>query len=198
MVSGLGSHVQLSATELALKAISKQEAASTEIAPFAKIDPSLSARFAQSEASLDTASTAHGALTPRLDLTVNPDTWQNVTSATFMRELKLWLAELAYDRMNFNRGCEMLQAFAANTLKVFDPVDGIVVKAGDRDSAESAQLKSEDIGAAGWSQFLKRHVKRGADNAYAKDEDGNYIDILSGERAYFGAVGSKFYYFTWP
>lgn len=193
MVSGLGSHVQLFATELALKAIGRHEAVSTELTASTTIDPSLTSRFGQSEPAHARTAAAHEGLTPRLQLTENADPSQKVTSTTFMRELKLWLADLTEDRMNFNRGCEMLQAFASSTLKVFDPVEGIVVIAGD-----VAQLQSEAVSAAGWSQFLKRHVKREADNAYSKDEDGNYVDLLSGERAYFGAVGSKFYYFTWP
>lgn len=191
MVSGLGSHVQLFSTELALKAISKQEAVSASLPQHSTIDPSLLARCIPTP-EVETVRKAG-----RISLSEQAETLDlspKVTSASFMRELKLWLADLSCDRMNFSRGCAMLQAFASSTLKVFDPVEGVVVKAGDRDT----EVSSEQISAVGWSQFLKSRVKREADNAYSKDEDGNYVDLISGEQAYFGAVGSKFYYFTWP
>ena len=54
-----------------------------------------------------------------------------------------------------------------------------------------------NIAVTGWSDFLKDHLKRDG-STYARSETGAYVDTISGDNAFFGSVGSRYYYLTWP
>ena len=189
MVSGIVSFVQLTATQLALKAIEEQQAASCEnVSSVDKME-------ADNAAATDFTNNTPLALVQNEDIP-ETDISSDIATSDFMNSLKAQLIELSRNPGSAAQGQAMLQALDSGTLKVFDPIEGIAVKAWDA-SADGQQAHSTTINAIGWSQFLKQHVKRDESTAYAKDESGNYIDAISGESAYFETVGSKYYYFTW-
>lgn len=197
MVSGLGSHVQLLSTKLALKAIEEQQAVTQELPALA-----LANTMPSDESSVNDLPQAEQPSTkpqPALSIiatTAEPEV-AYITSAAFMGQLKVWLTELSNDSTTAAQGKAMLQALASHTLKVFDPVEGIVVKAWDIDALEIQDKHCEKMTPIGWSQFLNQHVKRHEGASYAKNADGSFIDITSGESAMFGPVGSNYFYFTW-
>lgn len=199
MVSRLVSHVQLLSTELALKAIEKQQAATEEYP-----EPALVTTSQNPHISLPVTTTDDPALPKAraiLSLVPQADTCEADTDSaviTFMETLKAWLAELSMDPTSSTQGKAMSQALTSGVLKVFDPIEGAVISAWDVAAIQPLQNQSEKMDAIGWSEFLKQHVKRADGLSYAKDADGSYVDVMTGESAFFGAVGSKFHYFTWP
>ncbi|WP_416408576.1 hypothetical protein [Agrobacterium rosae] len=197
MVSRLVSHVQLLSTELALKAIEKHQAATRERPDCEPLDLSQSPHPTLPKP--DAPSLADKR--PTLSLVQpTPAAEANGDGATvaLMETLKKWLAELSADPTSSAQGKAMSQALTLGTLKVFDPIGGVVISAWDVSTALPAKILSSKIEAVGWSQFLKQHVKRKDGLSYAKDADGSYVDLITGESAFFGAVANKFHYFTWP
>lgn len=192
MALGLVSYVQLQSTELALKAIEKQQ---TPQADAVTDDAAPTATITQQDAAEPHVAPA---------LTLVPETMGqdadhgDMTGPAFMRELKTWLAELSGDPASVAQGHAMSQALSSGTLTIHDPVEGGAVIAWDASGIRPQTVARREIAAIGWSQFLKQRVKREDGAGYVKDSDGNYIDMVSGECAYFGAVGSNFYYLTWP
>ncbi|GAK71173.1 hypothetical protein RRU01S_15_00980 [Agrobacterium rubi TR3 = NBRC 13261] len=192
MVSGLATSVKLLSTELALKAIQSHEAAAPH-----------RAHFSQSETDEEVShieTTIIGSTPTPADEPVDADTTDidltcAITDPAFLKSLKTRLLEMSDDPTCAFQGQAMLKAADASTLKIFDPIEGVVLTAwGDA----ATQDVPGTIDAIGWSPFLKQHIQREHGTAYAKDENGSYIDIMSGESAYFGSVGNKYYYFTWP
>ncbi|KXG86827.1 hypothetical protein [Agrobacterium bohemicum] len=199
MVSRLVSHVQLISTELALKAIEKQQQVAQEYPePAALItsqDPHVSLPVTTTDAPALPETRGTLSLVPQVG---NCEAEADSAVVTFMETLKAWLAELAVDPASALQGKAMSQALTSGVLKVFDPIDGVVIPAWDVAAIRPRQNQSERIDAIGWSEFLKQRVKRADGFSYAKDPDGSYLDAMTGESAFFGAVGSKFHYFTWP
>lgn len=190
MVSALGTHLKLFSTELALKVIAQHEA---------KIDVDLGhfslATESPERIALDTAETDQS----RIELKAHSDNPnEDIASAIFMTNLKKWITDATIDAASAPQGKAMSLALTSGTLKVCDPVEGVVVLAWDIASEQPKHVKLDKITPAGWSHFLKQHVKREDGVGYIKEPDGGYVDMMSGENAYFGAVGSKLYYLTWP
>ncbi|UHS61076.1 hypothetical protein HRR99_05885 [Agrobacterium vaccinii] len=192
MASGLVSYVQLLSTELALKAIEQQQERSVALLP-TEIDQPYDSTAASA---VDEAAPVSSA--PLISLVPEtPEADDDITGAPFMRSLKAWIGELSADHASVNQGNAMAQSLTSGTLKIHDPVEGVAITAWDVSGERPHTIQRDEINAVGWSQFLKQRVKRG-EAGYAKDADGNYMDVISGQSAYFGAVGSKFYYLTWP
>ncbi len=92
----------------------------------------------------------------------------------------------------------MLEALKEGTLTVSDPAEGVQIKAWDVETDKKTTSKpATEIATTGWSDFLKDHLKRDG-SAYAKSSGGAYVDRISGDSAFFGSVGSRYYYLTWP
>ncbi len=198
MLSRLVSHVQFLSTELALKAIENQNPVTPQ-----HLEPDASDVLQNPHTPLPVTTTDEPALSgarANLSLVVpsSGEAEADDTIVAFMETLKIWLADLSVDPTSFVQGNAMWRALGLGVLKVFDPIEGSVIVAWDPASARAPQIQSEKIDAVGWSEFLKQHVKRADGLSYAKDADGSYVDMMTGESAYFGAVGSKFRYFTWP
>lgn len=189
MVSALGTHLKLSSTQLALEVIAQHEA-QIEIGlehPSSTTDPE--------KLLLDATAPAKARVEIRASSTRSDD---DIASDVFMASLKTWIVDTSRDAASAAQGKAMAATLTAGTLKVCDPVEGIVVTAWDVEGEKPEHVKRDQITPAGWSLFLKQHVKREDGVGYVKDSDGGYVDVMSGESAYFGAVGSKFYYLTWP
>lgn len=189
MVSALGTHLKLSSTQLALKVIAQHEA---------QIDIGLehpSSAKSPEKILLDATVTAKARVEIRANSTRSDG---DIAGGVFMTSLKTWIVETSCDAASAAQGKAMSAALTSGTLKVCDPVEGIVVTAWDVEGQRPVHVKRSQITPAGWSLFLKQHVKREDGVGYVKDADGGYVDVMSGESAYFGAVGSKFYYLTWP
>jgi hypothetical protein len=192
MASGLVSYVQLLSTELALKAIEQQQERSVALLPNDIDQPYDSTAASAVDEAAPVSSAPLISLVPE-----TPEADDDITGAPFMRSLKAWIGELSADQASVNQGNALAQALTSGTLRIFDPVEGVAITAWDVSGERPHTIQHDEINAVGWSQFLKQRVKRG-EAGYAKDADGNYMDEISGQSAYFGAVGSKFYYLTWP
>ncbi|WP_312943698.1 hypothetical protein [Agrobacterium sp.] len=208
MVSSIQS-IRLMTTQIALKALKEQEATTTSTS-------SASSSLLQ-QYGLDTSTSSSNDTLTRLLTTLatkNPDSTVNttpsttttpvstdVTTASFMRSLKDSLEEMADTAAGKKQADAMLAALKAGTLTVTDPVSGQKIAAWDVDDEKHKDTTSgaaTTIATNNWSDFLKERLTRGEDVSYAKSSDGSYIDKTTGENAYFGTVGSKYYYLSWP
>ncbi|AQS62067.2 hypothetical protein B0909_07235 [Rhizobium rhizogenes] len=205
MVSSIDLSTRLTATKLALKAIREQEDNSAATSSSSSrssllgtygVDTSSSstntrltqllAQYAQSS-SAETASE-----------TTEQTSSGDITQAGFMKDLKAMLEDLSKDPAKASQAKAMLDALAAGTLTVSDPSEGAQVLAWDvKSDSKTASKPATEITTTGWSDFLKDHLKRDG-SAYAKTASGAYVDSISGDNAFFGSVGSRYYYLTWP
>lgn len=204
MVSSIDLSTRLTATRLALKAIKEQDDSSA--------DQSSSTRTALlGSYGIDSSSSTNTRLAQLLaqygqdsdddTQTEGTDTQPSsgdITKADFMKGLKGMLEELSKDPDKASQADAMLEALKAGTLTVSDPAEGARIKAWDVASdTETASKPSTEITTTGWSDFLKEHLKRDG-STYAKGASGAYVDTISGDNAFFGSVGSRYYYLTWP
>ncbi len=204
MVSSIDLSTRLTATRLALKAIKEQEDNSAT--------QSSSTRAALlGSYGLDNSSSTNTRLTQLLaqyGQTSDEDTQTegtdtqpssgDITKADFMKGLKEMLEALSKDPDKASQANAMLEALKAGTLTVSDPSEGAQIKAWDVASDTKTTSKpSTQITMMGWSDFLKEHLKRDG-SAYARGASGAYVDTISGDNAFFGSVGSRYYYLTWP
>lgn len=190
MVSALGTNLKLFSTELALKVIAQHEA---------KIDVSSVHLSSATDCLEKTLPDAPSTPAARVEFKATPDSLiDDIASDAFMANLKTWISDTSSDATSAAQGKAMSVALMSGTLKVYDPVEGVVVKAWDIGGNPPKDMERDQITPVGWSQFLKQHVKREDGAGYVKGSDGGYLDLISGNNAYFGAVGSKFYYLTWP
>jgi cation transport regulator ChaC len=124
----------------------------------------------------------------------------DVTSASFMAMLKQQLQAAVESEGDSGNAAEMLAALEAGTLTVTDPVEGVSISAWDVDDPDEADTTSkagQTIDTDGWNGFLNDRLERNSNGTFAK-ENGNYIDKATGNYAYFGQIGSSYYYLTWP
>jgi hypothetical protein len=204
MVSSVDLSTRINSTKLALKAIKEQEdnSASTSSPRTAILD---SYGIDTSPSSTNTRLTqllAQYAQVSGTDAETDDTSTQapsgDITQASFMTSLKATLEELSKDPSKSTQAKAMLEALAAGTLTVSDPTEGAKIKAWDVEADKTTTSKpATEITTTGWSDFLKDHLKRDG-SAYAKTTGGAYVDSISGDNAFFGNVGSRYYYLTWP
>ncbi|MGV1787388.1 MULTISPECIES: hypothetical protein [Agrobacterium] len=204
MVSSVDLSTRINATKLALKAIKEQEdnSASTSSPRTAILD---SYGIDTSPSSTNTRLTqllAQYAQVSGTDAETDDTSTQapsgDITQASFMTSLKATLEELSKDPSKSTQAKAMLEALAAGTLTASDPTEGAKIKAWDVEADKTTTSKpATEITTTGWSDFLKDHLKRDG-SAYAKTTGGAYVDSISGDNAFFGNVGSRYYYLTWP
>lgn len=204
MVSSVDLSTRINSTKLALKAIKEQEdsSASTSSPRTAILD---SYGIDTSPSSTNTRLTqllAQYAQVSGTDAETDDTSTQapsgDITQASFMTSLKATLEELSKDPSKATQAKAMLEALAAGTLTVSDPTEGAKIKAWDVEADKTTTSKpATEITTTGWSDFLKDHLKRDG-SAYAKTTGGAYVDSISGDNAFFGNVGSRYYYLTWP
>ncbi|ANL73642.1 hypothetical protein AMC83_CH03709 [Rhizobium phaseoli] len=124
----------------------------------------------------------------------------DITSASFMAVLKQQLQEAAAAEGESGKAHNMLAALEAGTLTISDPTQGVSVAAWDVDDPDEADTESKAgkaIDVSGWSDFLNAHLERGSDGAFVK-ENGSYVDQTTDSNAFFGLIGSNYYYLSWP
>ncbi|KEC74557.1 UNVERIFIED_ORG: hypothetical protein GGD51_002921 [Rhizobium esperanzae] len=124
----------------------------------------------------------------------------DITSASFMAMLKQQLQEAAAAEGESGKAHNMLAALEAGTLTISDPTQGVSVAAWDVDDPDEADTESKAgkaIDVSGWSDFLNAHLERGSDGAFVK-ENGSYVDQTTDSNAFFGLIGSNYYYLSWP
>ncbi|QCM06457.1 hypothetical protein CFBP6626_04475 [Agrobacterium tumefaciens] len=207
MVSSIDLSTRLTATKLALKAIREQEDNSAATSSSSSPRTALLASYG-----VDTSSSSTNTRLTQLlaqygqasgDDTKTDDTDTQVSSgditqADFMKNLKETLEELSKDADKAAQAKAMLEALKEGTLTVSDPAEGAQIKAWDVETDKKTTSKpATEIATTGWSDFLKDHLKRDG-SAYAKSSGGAYVDRISGDSAFFGSVGSRYYYLTWP
>ncbi|MDH7805970.1 hypothetical protein SAMN05216358_3427 [Rhizobium sp. AN5] len=204
MVSSVDLSTRINATKLALKAIKEQEDNSastssprTAILDSYGIDTSPSSTNTRLTQLLAQYAQVSGTAAETDDTSTQAPSG-DITRASFMTSLKATLEELSKDPSKATQAKAMLEALAAGTLTVSDPTEGAKIKAWDVEADKTTTSKpATEITTTGWSDFLKDHLKRDG-SAYAKTTGGAYVDSISGDNAFFGNVGSRYYYLTWP
>ena len=73
----------------------------------------------------------------------------------------------------------------------------VPVDVDDPDEADTTSKAGQTIDTDGWNGFLNDRLERNSNGTFAK-ENGNHIDKATGNYAYFGQIGSSYYYLTWP
>lgn len=200
MVSALTT-TRLLASQMALQLLqtpdSSQDSSSDPLLDDDSSD--LSTLPSQSQASL--TNMLNGLSANQTDSSATSQSDPDMTSSSFMDLLKQNLQDAAKSEGKSGQAQAMLDALDNGTLTVSDPTKGISIKAWDAD-ADSAQdttgTTADTIPTADWNDFLKAHLERGADATFVKNSDGSFIDKTTGDEAYFGQVGSQYYYITWP
>ncbi|MCZ7936107.1 hypothetical protein KHC17_14005 [Agrobacterium salinitolerans] len=208
MVSSIDLSTRLTATRMALKAIKEQEdnpAVTSSSSTRTSLLGSYGLDTTNSSSSTNTRLTQ---LLAQYAQTSNEDTQTDdtdtrlssgdITKADFMKALKETLEELTADPDKASQAKAMLEALTAGTLTISDPAEGAQVKAWDvAADTKTTSGPAMNIAVTGWSDFLKDHLKRDG-STYARSETGAYVDTISGDNAFFGSVGSRYYYLTWP
>ncbi|MCZ7860573.1 hypothetical protein [Agrobacterium salinitolerans] len=208
MVSSIDLSTRLTATRMALKAIKEQEdnpAVTSSSSTRTSLLGSYGLDTTNSSSSTNTRLTQ---LLAQYAQTSNEDTQTDdadtrlssgdITKADFMKALKETLEELTADPDKASQAKAMLEALTAGTLTISDPAEGAQVKAWDvAADTKNTSGPAMNIAVTGWSDFLKDHLKRDG-STYARSETGAYVDTISGDNAFFGSVGSRYYYLTWP
>jgi hypothetical protein len=205
MVSSIDLSTRLTATRLALKAIKEQEDNSP--ATSSSTRASLLDSYGLDTSSSSSTNTRLTQLLAQYAQTSSEETQTDdtdtqlssgdISKADFMKELKEMLEELTRDPDKASQAKAMLEALTTGTLTVSDPAEGAQIKAWDVASDKKTSMPATEITMTGWSDFLKDHLKRDG-SAYARSETGAYVDTVSGDNAFFGSVGSRYYYLTWP
>lgn len=129
------------------------------------------------------------------------DSSTDITSSSFMDLLKQNLQDAVKAEGPDGQAQAMLDALNNGTLTVSNPPAGVSITAWDVDSADEKDTTSKtgtSIDTSDWNTFLKAHLQRGSNGAFVRNDDGSFVDKTTGNEAYFGQVGSQFYYLTWP
>ncbi|MEF0940177.1 hypothetical protein [Rhizobium sp. BR 362] len=159
----------------------------------------LSSLPSQSQASL--TSMLNGLSANQTEDSTASESDPDMTSSSFMDLLKQNLQDAVKSEGKGGQAQAMLDALDNGTLTVSDPTRGISIQAWDvdADSEQSTTIKTGDtIPTSDWNDFLKAHLTRGSDGTFVKNSDGSFVDKITGNEAYFGQVGSQYYYITWP
>ena len=98
----------------------------------------------------------------------------------------------------------MLDALNAGTLTVTDPTKGVSIAAWDPSKADSSDSSKTiegntptSIPTTDWNDYLKEHLSRNSDSTLTRTADNSFVDKTTGNEAYFGQVGTQFYYMSW-
>ncbi|MBB6301974.1 hypothetical protein [Rhizobium leucaenae] len=159
----------------------------------------LSSLPSQSQASL--TSMLNGLSANQTDSSTASQSDPDMTSSSFMNLLKQNLQDAVKSEGKGGQAQGMLNALDNGTLTVSDPTKGVSITAwdADADSEQGTTSKTGDtIPTSDWNDFLKAHLERGSDGTFVKNSDGSFSDEVTGNEAYFGQVGSQYYYITWP
>ncbi|MBO9097145.1 MULTISPECIES: hypothetical protein [unclassified Rhizobium] len=138
--------------------------------------------------------------------TDNSDTAStDITTTSFMALLKQNLTATAAGTSDGAKQAKaMLDALNAGTLSVSDPTHGVSIAAWDPKSKTSSSADAtatanspKAIPTSDWNDYLKAHLQRNGDGTLSRAADNSFIDKTTGNAAYFGQVGTQFYYLSW-
>ena len=132
----------------------------------------------------------------------------DITTSSFMALLKQNLTATAAGNSDGAKQAQaMLDALKAGTLTVSDPTKGVSISAWDPTSKTAASSTStpeatkaspaKTIPTSDWNDYLKAHLQRNGDGTLSRAADNSFIDKTTGQDAYFGQVGTQFYYMSW-
>lgn len=133
--------------------------------------------------------------TPSTDTVKQPD---SVTSADFATFIKQRLEEMKTEPGKASQADAMLKALEAGTLTVSDAAEGKSVQLVAPDKVSTQEIKVTDLTVKDWGSFLRDHLTRENGGIFSRNKDGSYIDRQSGQNAFYGSLGDKSYYLTWP
>ncbi|WFR95654.1 hypothetical protein [Rhizobium tumorigenes] len=130
----------------------------------------------------------------------------DITTTSFMALLKQNLTATAAGTSDGAKQAKaMLDALSAGTLSVSDPTHGVSIAAWDPTSKTSNSSdttgtanSAKAIPTSDWNDYLKAHLQRNGDGTLSRAADNSFIDKTTGNAAYFGQVGTQFYYLSWP
>ncbi|MET0747216.1 MAG: hypothetical protein ABWY49_03415 [Rhizobium sp.] len=218
MVTALSS-TRLIAAQLALKVLQADDTTDTSSSDGSSLGSSISNDVSSlpssAQASLASMlnslsnSQADDATTPASSDTASTATAStDITTASFMALLKQNLTATAAGSSDGAKQAQaMLAALDAGTLTVSDPTIGVSITAWDPTAAANNATPSATAGAtantataiptADWNDYLKDHLQRNSDGTFTRAADNSFVDKTSGNEAYFGQVGTQFYYLTW-
>lgn len=201
MVSALTS-TRLLATQMALKLLqtpdATQDSSNSSLTGTSSSD--LSSLPSQSKASLASVLNGLSTTTQSSSLSTtqsDPD----MNSSSFMTLLKQNLQDAVKSEGTGGQAQAMLDALDKGTLTVSDPTNGVSITAWDAATASEQGTTSktaDTIPTSDWNTYLKAHLQRNSDATFVKNTDGSFADKVTGNEAYFGQVGSQYYYITWP
>ncbi len=92
----------------------------------------------------------------------------------------------------------MLEALKAGTLTVTDVAEGKSIRPADPAKTPTPETKATDLASKDWGSFLRDHLARENGGQFTRNQDGSYVDRQTGEHAFYGSLGDKSYYLTWP
>jgi hypothetical protein len=217
MVTALSS-TRLIAAQLALKVLISNDSSddsnsgSSSLLGNSSSGSSLSSLPSASQASLasllNSLSSSQSDDSTSLSSSTSTTASTDITTASFMALLKQNLTATAAGTSDLaSQAQAMLDALKAGTLTVSDPTSGVSIVAWDPSAKKSTDSSTATSSAAAntataipttdWNDFLKTHLKRNSDGTFARAADNSFIDKATGSEAYFGQVGSQFYYLTW-
>lgn len=129
------------------------------------------------------------------DTVKQPD---SVTSADFAAFIKQQLEEMKKEPGKASQADAMLNALEAGTLTVADAAEGKSVQLVAPSKVSTQEIKVTDLTSKDWGSFLRDHLTRENGGIFSRNDDGSYIDRQSGQNAFYGSLGDKSYYLTWP
>lgn len=121
----------------------------------------------------------------------------DIGSQSFMTGLKDRLQELEQAPATRAQAKAMLSALDEGRLTVTDAEGAETVTAWDATKTDATENTPSATPQAEWSGFLKQHLQRDGSGKYVRNEDRSYIDKTTGDSAYFGMIGDKYYYLSW-
>lgn len=122
----------------------------------------------------------------------------SITSKDFFTFLKRQLEEMKNEPGKVGQAEAMLKALDAGTLTVSDAAEGKSIRVTDPEKASTQETKSTELTSKDWGTFLRDHLTRENGGIFARNADGSYVDRQNGEHAFYGSLGEKSYYLTWP
>lgn len=123
---------------------------------------------------------------------------ESITSKEFFTFLKRELEAMKKEPGKVGQAEAMLKALDAGTLTVSDAAEGKSIRVTDPEKVSTQETKSTELAAKDWGSFLRDHLARENGGQFSRNADGSYVDRQNGEHAFYGSLGDKSYYLTWP
>lgn len=123
---------------------------------------------------------------------------ESITSEDFSKFLKQQLEEMQKSPGKAEQAAAMLEALKAGTLTVTDVAEGKSIRPADPAKTPTPETKATDLASKDWGSFLRDHLARENGGQFTRNQDGSYVDRQTGEHAFYGSLGDKSYYLTWP